>query len=181
MNISDIIKKKTYEKVIFILHRHPITFIPILFLFIVLLFVPIAVYLLINNLYPDLLFKTPMFQLGVLLGSIYYLSIYLFFYAQFIDFYLDIWIITNDRIVDIEQFNLFSRTTTELDLFRIQDVTTDVHGVFPTIFNYGNVTIKTASSNSNIIFFNVPKPNHIREQLIHLADEDRKFHISQGV
>ena len=180
MGVSDIIKKKGYEKVIFVLHRHPITFIPIIFLFIILLLVPVAVYFLISTIYPSLLFKAPIFQLGVLLGSIYYLSIYLFFYAQFIDFYLDIWIVTNDRIVDIEQNNLFNRTITEVDLFRIQDVTTNVEGVFPTIFKYGVVDIKTASINTNIQFKNVPNPNHVREQLIRLADEDRKFHMSQG-
>lgn len=180
MSVSDIIKKKDYEKVIFVLHRHPITFIPILFLFIVLLLVPVAVYFLINSLYPVLLLKAPIFQIGVLLGSIYYLSIYLFFYAQFIDFYLDIWIVTNDRIVDIEQHNLFSRVITEVDLFRIQDVTTNVRGMFPTIFKYGVVDIKTASINTNIQFKNVPNPNFIREQLIKLADEDRKYHMGQG-
>ncbi len=179
MSVHDIIKQKSYEKIVFVLHRHAITFIPIIFLFLILLAVPIIVYFLIESLYPSLLETAPLFQLGILLGSIYYLSIYLFFYVQFIDFYLDIWIVTNDRIVDIEQHNLFHRTITELDLFRIQDVTTEVHGIFPTLFNYGNVTVKTASSNTNIIFKNVPHPNHIREQLIHLADADRKFHIGQ--
>lgn len=176
MLISHLIKQKSYEKIEFLLRRHPITFIPILSLFIVLLLVPVAMYFLINNLYPQLLTGEISYPLLVLFASVFYLSIYLLFYAQFIDFYLDIWIVTNDRIVDTEQFGLFSRTTSELDLYRIQDVSVNVTGFFPTIFKYGHVTVKTASSNSDIVFRNIPNPNQVRQALIQLSEEDLKFH-----
>lgn len=176
MNINYLIKQKSYEKIEFLLRRHPITFVPIAFLFIILMLIPVAIYFLINNLYPHLLEGAIFMPISVLFASIYYLSVYLFFYAQFIDFYLDMWIVTNDRIVDIEQHGLFSRTISEVDLFRIQDVTVDVHGFFPTIFHFGNVTVKTASDNIHIIFYNVEHPNKIRQTLIQLSDEDAKHH-----
>ncbi|MFH1947065.1 MAG: PH domain-containing protein [Candidatus Magasanikbacteria bacterium] len=176
MLISHLIKQKPYEKIEFLLRRHPITFISILFLFLILSLIPVALYFLFNNLYPQLLTGEISYPLLVLFASIYYLSIYLFFYSQFIDFYLDLWIVTNDRIVDIEQFGLFSRTTSELDLYRIQDVSVDVSGFFPTILKYGNVTVKTASSNSDIVFRNIPNPNQVRQGLIQLSEEDLKFH-----
>jgi len=176
MSVSEIIKQKPYEKIIFILRRHPLTFVPTLFLFLVLSTVPVIVYFLIDNLFQTLLHSPIIYPVTILAGSVYYLSMYLFFYAHFIDYYLDMWVVTNDRIVDIEQHGLFHRVITELDLFRIQDVTADVLGIFPTLFRYGNVTVKTASSTSSIIFKNISNPNHIRERLIRLADEDRKFH-----
>ena len=179
MNVSEIIKQKSYEKVLHILHRHPLTFIPTIILFIVLLSIPVIVYFLVDNLFPSLLENFPFYPLAVVMASIYYLSTYLFFYMWFIDFYLDMWIVTNDRIIDIEQHSLFSRTITELDLFRIQDVTTNVQGVFSTIFRYGDVSIKTASSTSTVVFRDIPDPNFIREQLIKLADEDRRCHQGQ--
>ncbi|MBI2436461.1 MAG: PH domain-containing protein [Candidatus Magasanikbacteria bacterium] len=179
MHMSDVIKQKSYEHIVFVLRRHWITFIPIAFLFIILSLAPVIVYVLIGNLFPDILFSSTIQPLAILFGSAFYLSLYLFFYGHFIDFYLDLWVVTNDIIVDIEQHNLFHRIITELDLFRIQDVTTHVKGVFPTLFGYGNVDIKTASNNSHIVFYNVKHPNHIREQLIRLADEDRKFHQGQ--
>ncbi len=176
MLISHLIKQKSYEKIEFFLRRHPITFVPILFLFIILILVPVVIYFLINNLFPQLLTGEIAYPILVLFASLYCLSIYLFFYAQFIDFYLDLWIVTNDRIVDIEQHGLFSRTTSELDLYRIQDVTVNVNGFFPTIFKFGNVTVKTASSNSDIIFKNIPNPNQVRQGLIQLSEEDLKHH-----
>lgn len=176
MQLSALIKQKSYEKIEFLLRRHPITFIPILILFIILMFVPYAVYFLLNNIYPQILFGNIMHPILVLGASIYFLSIYLFFYAKFIDFYLDIWIVTNDRIVDIEQHGLFSRTISELDLYRIQDVTVNVSGFFHTIFNFGDLAIKTASSNTHIVFYNISNPNQVREGLIRLSEEDLKYH-----
>ncbi|PIZ95803.1 MAG: hypothetical protein COX80_03665 [Candidatus Magasanikbacteria bacterium CG_4_10_14_0_2_um_filter_33_14] len=177
MSVSKVIKQKSYEKIIFVLHRHPFTFIPVVLLFIVLLLTPVALYFMINSLYPQLFLNTEIKTTFILFGSVYYLSTYLFFYVRFLDFYLDMWIVTNDRIVDIEQHGLFHREITELDLYRIQDATATVQGFFATIFQYGDVFIKTASSNTNIIFKNVHRPNHVREQLIKLADEDRKYHM----
>ena len=130
----------------------------------------------ISNIYPTLFDSEVIYATGIIAGSIYFLSALLFGYGTFIDFYLDVWIITNDRIVDIEQFGLFSRTISELDLFRIQDITTETQGFFATIFKYGNVTIKTASTNLSLVFKNVPNPNHIRSELLQLAHEDFKYH-----
>lgn len=180
MNLSDVIRQKSYERIEYKLRRHPITFVPIFVLFVVLLSAPIGLYFLLNALFPTIIYSTIGFPIIVLFGSSYYLSNYLFFYVQFIDYYLDVWIITNDRIVDIEQHGLFTKTITELDLFRIQDVTVEINGIFPTLFDYGNLTVQTASSNTHIIFYNIAHPNEIRRELIHLSDEDRKFHNGQG-
>ncbi len=180
MHLAELIHQKSYEKVIHRIRRHPLTFIPIVLLFLLLLLVPVILYMVIASIFPELLAGPRSYPLLVLLSSVYFLSMYLFFYVRFIDYYLDLWIITNDRIVDIEQHNLFSRSVTELDLFRIQDVTADMHGFFATIFNYGDVLVKTASSNTHIVFYNVAAPNHIREQLIQLSEADRKYHVGES-
>lgn len=176
MLASHLIKQKIYETIKYFLRQHPLLFVPTIALFVVLFFVPIIIYFLISALFPDLLANSVIFATAVLAASIYYLSIYLFFFSQFIEFYLDIWVVTNDRIIDIEQQGLFARTISELDLYRIQDVTTEVHGLFATLFHYGNVIVKTASSNSHIVFRNVAHPNEIRQALIQLAEDDRKHH-----
>ena len=176
MNVANLIKKKSYEKVEYVLRRHAFTFIPQIILFIGSFIFPILIYLMINNLFPTLLNNTQLFAAAVLVASIYYLSILLLLYTQFVDFYLDVWIVTNDRIVDIEQFGLFSRTISELDLFRIQDVTADVKGMFATLFKYGDLLVKTASNNPSIVFRNIPNPNYVRQHLLELANSDYRYH-----
>ena len=176
MNVSHLIKKKSYEKVEYVLRRHLITFVPQIIFFVVLVVIPVALYFMIINIFPALLENEVLYVVAILLGSIYYLSILLFAFSHFIDFYLDVWVVTNDRVVDVEQFGLFSRTISELDLFRIQDVTTDVHGVFASLFQYGKLTITTASTNVSLVFRDIPNPNKIRQELLRLAHEDFKHH-----
>lgn len=178
MQLSRLIKQKSYEKVEFVLRRHAITFVPMLLLSVLLLAVPVGIYILIQGIFPSFFDSTIIFPILVLSLSGYLLSIYLFIFAQFIDFYLDLWIVTNDRIVDIEQFNLFSRSISELDLYAIQDITSDVHGFFATLFDYGDVTIKTASQNANIVFRDIPNPNFIRQRIIQMADKDKQYHLN---
>jgi membrane protein YdbS with pleckstrin-like domain len=178
MHLSTLIKQKDYEKIVHVLRRDPITFVPRILLFLILSLIPILAYYFLNNYFPALLQSPVPFTLLVLFASIFYLSISLFLYTEFTLFYLDVSIVTNDRIVEMEQLGLFSRTISELELFRIQDVTSEVKGLFPSMFHYGNVLVKTASENSHIIFFNIRNPEKIREELIKLSHEDRKYHMN---
>ncbi len=176
MHLSHFIKQKSYEHVEHVLRRHWITFLPVLFSFLVMLVVPVAVYFGIQYLFPALLEGPIITPILTLFGSAFILYSLLFFYIQFIDYYLDLWIVTNDRIIDSEQKGLFARTVTELELFQIQDVTTHVKGLFGTIFKYGDLVIATASNTNTIIFHDIPNPELVRQELVRLAEADRSYH-----
>ncbi|OGH66279.1 MAG: hypothetical protein A3B90_01700 [Candidatus Magasanikbacteria bacterium RIFCSPHIGHO2_02_FULL_41_13] len=181
MHLSAVIKQKANEKVVYVLHRDPITFVPQLALFLLLAAIPFLGYFFLANYLPNILEGAISYPLLVLFTSIFYLSIILFLYTEFTVFYLDVSVVTTARIVEMEQLGLFSRTISELELFRIQDVTSEVNGFFPSIFHYGNVFVKTASENTNIIFHNVKNPETIREELLKLAHEDRKLHMATAI
>jgi len=83
------------------------------------------------------------------------------------DYYLDIWIITTNRIVNVEQKGLFSRQVSELKFHHIQDVSTDVKGFFPTLLNFGDVTVQTAAEQSHFIFRSVGNPYKIKSDIMH--------------
>jgi len=59
----------------------------------------------------------------------------------------------------------------ELELEKIQDVTTDVRGVIPTFLNYGNLLIQTAGERERFIFRNVPDPYEIKDTIMKLQNE----------
>lgn len=92
------------------------------------------------------------------------------------DYYLDIWVITTERVINIEQKGLFVRHISELKFAQVQDITTEVEGFFPTIFNYGDVFAQTAAEETRFAFHNVPNPYKIRAQLM---EQHRK--IEEGV
>jgi uncharacterized membrane protein YdbT with pleckstrin-like domain len=91
-----------------------------------------------------------------------------------VDYYLDVWIMTTRRVVNIEQRGLFLRHVSELRYHTIQDITTEVVGFFPTVLDYGEVHIQTAGTQPRFLFHNVGDPNGIKNQLISLQNRWRK-------
>jgi len=72
-----------------------------------LIVLPAAAMLLILNLFPNLIYGPISYPLIILAISGYGLFISLFFFFSFIDYYLDIWLITSERIIDVRQEGFF--------------------------------------------------------------------------
>lgn len=96
---------------------------------------------------------------------------WLFFFLSITDFVLDVWYITNKRVVDIQQEGFFSRKVSEQYLNRIQDVTSETVGVLPTIFKYGNVRVQTAGEHEQFLFEEVPEPEQVRQIIMELIQK----------
>jgi membrane protein YdbS with pleckstrin-like domain len=176
MTIDRLIRKKPYENIASVVRRHPVTFLKTILGFLLLLATPIILYWFFNQLFPTLLNNPIVRPLTILAIGIYLLSVVMFFYSFFVDFYLDELIITNDRLIDMEQNGLLARTIAEADLYLIQDVTSEVKGFFSSLFNYGRVAIQTAGAVPKFIVVDVPNPHGLRQLLLDLASEDKKFH-----
>jgi len=86
-------------------------------------------------------------------------------FVMLADFYLDVCILTNQRLITIEQKKFFSRTVSEFDLVNIQDITVDMHGIFATFLNYGTISLRTASESQHFICVNTPYPLTIKEEI----------------
>ncbi len=95
--------------------------------------------------------------------AFWYLILYVYYFFHVTDFFLDMWIVSNKRIVDINQSGLFSRNSAELSLDKIQDVTVDVRGVLPTIFGYGNISLQTAGTEREFMMSSVSNPNKAKD------------------
>ncbi len=176
--LKKFIAQKSYEKIIYFLRRDAIVFILQALFFVFLLIIPVGFYFFLQASFPSVFENTVLYPLMVLLGSVYFLTVWTMFFTSFIDYYLDFWIVTNDRIINVEQ-HIFSRTISELDLYKIQDVTGESKGFLQTMFNYGNVYVQTAGATERFNFEEVPMPREVAGKIIALAEEDRKYHIKE--
>lgn len=113
----------------------------------------------------------------VMLTSLYYLGAWLAYFHSFADYHLDLWILTDQRIVDIEQKGLFDRVISELNVTKVQDVTSEVHGHLQTFFDYGNVYIQTSAETQRFVFQNVPRPEEVTRLIVRASDAATKRHI----
>ncbi len=173
MRLKELIKQKPNEKLLSVIRRHPLTFVSTVFMYLLLAVIPMAFYFFIQNAAPNVLTDPNARALLTLGWAVYELSIALFFYASFLVYYLDMLIITNERMVEVSQENLFSRKVSELELFKIQDATSNVQGFVATIFKYGTLDVQTAGEQKHFIFEDIPRVHDVRRTLMHLADEDR--------
>jgi hypothetical protein len=85
------------------------------------------------------------------------------FFAVFTNYYLDAWIITTERIIDIEQITFFVRDVSEFRLDRVQDLTIRVRGLIPTLLDFGNIEVVTAGEKSIFTMKTIPHPVQIQK------------------
>ncbi|PIS04639.1 MAG: hypothetical protein COT81_05445 [Candidatus Buchananbacteria bacterium CG10_big_fil_rev_8_21_14_0_10_42_9] len=163
------------EKIILLLRRHWFIILTKLILFALLALLPLLFFTFARDFYIKLFSLELVYPVFVLFASVYYLYIWLFMLHAFVDYYLDVWIVTNKRILNIEQKGLFARVTSEQKLHRVQDVTSELRGLFATILDYGSVYIQTAGEMQRFHFQQVPHPYQAAKKVSMLADQVRRF------
>lgn len=102
------------------------------------------------------------------------LAIWIYGFLIWVDYYFDIWIITSERIINIEQKGMFTRKVSELRYNKIEDITTEVTGFIPTVINYGDVRIQTAAEEAEFCFRTVSDPYHIKNIIMDLQRKNER-------
>jgi Bacterial PH domain len=88
-------------------------------------------------------------------------------------YYLDLWIITDRRIIVIDQIQFFNRKVSSFRLERLQDIKVSVNGIIPTFLNFGTLRAQTASAaESNFMTTGLPEPREL-QSLIQKATDMR--------
>lgn len=105
----------------------------------------------------------PLFKFG---AALYFLTLLLFAFLLWMEYYLDVWIVTTLRIIDVNQKSLFHRVVSEIPLSRIQNVTIDINGIIETFLKFGDVTVETAGELGDFTAINVPLPYAIKDAIL---------------
>ena len=105
---------------------------------------------------------------------IWYLITTAYFLESFLTWFFNVYIVTDERIIDIDFYNLIYKEVSDANIDKIQDVTYKMGGVVRTLFNYGDVLIQTASEVPNFDFLAVPHPDKIVKVLQDLRIEEQQ-------
>ena len=122
------------------------------------------------SIFPLLTFLPQEFQLIAVLG--WYLITTAFLLENFLTWFFNVNIITDERIIDIDFFNLIYKQVSDTNIDKIQDVTYTMGGVARTLFNYGDVFVQTAAEVPNFDFLAVPNPDKVAKILQDLRIEE---------
>jgi hypothetical protein len=95
----------------------------------------------------------------------------LVFLVAVLDYYFDVIVVTDRRVVDINQEQLLYRKISELNLRDVEDISFERNGFFPTLMNYGSITVQTAGEARNFVINNMHFPSEISTIIADLADQ----------
>ncbi len=119
-------------------------------------------------------FLFPLFQEGIFGVVIFFLvlcSAVVVILRTYFRWTRTVLVVTDMRIVDIDQNGFFDRTVTEATYQQIDEVNYRVKGFFSTIFRYGTIRVHVRGSAADIEFKHILRParihdliNDVREQ-----------------
>lgn len=136
---------------------------------------PFEVYFVLSlfNITIDLSFIN--IKLVVILALLYYSFIFTSLVSNFIDWYFDPFIVTDQRIIDFDYKPYSNYSVSEVALQDIQEVKERSSGFIGDIFNYGNVFVLSANDNTKMICGNVPSPTKVRDIITDLSKIAKTF------
>jgi len=155
------------EKIILLLRRHWITNLGWVLIASLMIFAPVFL-----TSFPLISFLPSRFQFIVIL--MWYLLVIAFVLERFLSWYFNVNIITDERIIDIDFYNLIYKEISDAEIEEIQDVTLTMGGVIRTIFNFGTILIQTAAEKTQFEFEDVPNPALVIQVLKRMQLEERQ-------
>lgn len=91
------------------------------------------------------------------------LTLWIFFFLDWTKYYLDVWYVTEKRIIIVDQQGLFDRRISNVRFDKVQDVSLDVDGVIATFLDFGDIVVQTASEdNTKFTMTTVRHPEEVR-------------------
>lgn len=114
----------------------------------------------------------------IICWQIIFLAIY------FHNYYLSAQIITNERIIDVDQKGLFKKETNDAFFENVEGINMKQNTFWQNLLNYGSVDVQTAGTSTELaaagsVFENVPNPrrvievlNNVQHQVIQMSREN---------
>jgi len=91
-----------------------------------------------------------------------------------LDWQNDLYILTSDRIIDLEKVPLISEDRREARLQQIQDVHYVMPGFINRLLDFGDVEVETAGRAGGFTFRSVPHPRQVQAEIFARVDHVRK-------
>ncbi|NCN87610.1 MAG: hypothetical protein GW941_01800 [Candidatus Pacebacteria bacterium] len=112
---------------------------------------------------------------------LWFMIIFGFVFEVFLTWFFSVYIITDERIIDVDFLSLIHKNISSAKTDKIEDVTTITGGALQSMFDFGSIKIQTAGAKAEIIFENVPYPSRVTKLLNELILEEEREKIEGRV
>ena len=124
----------------------------------------------ITEFFNNKIYARPTLPIIIFAISIWTLIAWIKLFTIWTDYYLDVWFITNKRIIDIEQKGFFRREISTFRMERIQDITIEIKGILQTFLDFGDIHVQTAGESQEFIIRGIGHPKQIKEIIMYQSD-----------
>ena len=163
------------EQILLLLRQHPLVNLRWVLLTIFFLFIPT----LARMIFPFSEFVPA--QFSFFFQAVWFFLVLAFAVESFIGWYYNIYIVTDERIIDVDFYSLIYKSVSEAKIEKIEDVTATTAGVLGAMFDYGTLTLQTAAEQREFDFANVPHPAKVMKFLNELILEEEREKIEGRV
>lgn len=108
---------------------------------------------------------------GAMILIMFVLIFWTSFFFAWTKEYFDVWYVTNEHIIAINQRELFTREESFMELNRIQDVTFEREGFFGTLMDFGRLKVQSAGAEQEFIIENVAHVEDRAHKIMELRDK----------
>jgi len=163
------------EAVLLTVRKHWFIILSELFGILIMLAAPfllIILYVLLPTTLPASIDLTTYLPLIAFFSAVWLLFSLMAGFSIWTHYYLDLWIVTDRRIIVIDQVGFFNRKVSSFRLERLQDIKVLIAGIIPTFLNFGTIRAQTASAaESNFASTGLPDPRNIQAVIQKATDE----------
>ena len=105
----------------------------------------------------------------------------LFLYLEWLNHELDLYVVTDSRVIWIEQHWFLDRTVSECNLWQIQEVNSHTKWLIANLLDFWDLKIQTAWNITTMSMQYVPIPMQNARKILNVVDEYReKYQISKN-
>lgn len=166
------------EKVILEARRHWFIIYTVGAFLLMLAITPMLILVAALAIYPDLgnVISQPKFSTALMVfGSSWLLVLWIFFFVAWTDYYLDVLVVTNKRLIDVEQRGLFKRDIATIPLKNIQDVKVEINGFIRTMLKFGEIHIQTAGFSKELVIKDIDAPQTVKQVVMSAYHEHKQI------
>jgi len=164
--------KDVDEQIVLVIRRSSITNFPWMFTAFIFAFLPFLVTPYVTSIKIEGV-QVVSYPLMGAITLFWYLFTFGYFFSCFTNWYFNILLISNKKIVDMDFHGITYKNISETMIDNIEDVTSNISGPVGTIFNIGHIFIQTAGEKREFEFNDIADPSTIRDIISDLVAEKR--------
>lgn len=110
-------------------------------------------------------------SIGLIIFVIVFIGAATYTLHLWMNWYFDLFVLTNQRLINIDQKGIFTREVSEATYMNVQGATYELSGLFAMLFNYGTVKIQAIGIKDLVKIESAEDPKRLQELILEIKDK----------